>query len=764
MGVTTQCPNGSKTKCRKMTLRNTTCLVVYIFVYGSITLADVQIGLHRYGRTQFGTQDEYEKMVRAASQHVNTCRAKFGESHAKTSESLLTLAEVYEAWGRFVEAEATYERVLAIEEHINPPNHPDVATTLLRLSRILRHQRRYSEAEMLLRRCLQMLEGNPLADEVHLSVCFSDLAGVYSDQQEYEKAEPLYLRTMALLETTAPPLVQATAVHNLGMLYLNMGRYADAMSSLESALTIMEEQMGPDSPQLATVSENLAALYFLERRLREASDLYEQCLKGQETLHGLNHPALITSLCGLSLCYYEQGRIAQGEALAKRAQSIAAGKLDENDGKAAHVFRQLSKGLRHRGRYETSKRLLELAVSILQKARGVDDPVVAEMLVELGEIHYQQRQLDEAKRLYLLAWAIAEKGKVSPVLNAAILHSLSTIHGSQGDSDEAERFATLAVDFTKTHLGGEHPFHVVAVSDLAHALRSKGRMDDAGKLYARAVSICEERGEPFKQYARALSNLASYKTGIGEYVEAESIYIRELALWREHGWDESPERARSLFELAFLHARDGRYDSAERLCVVAFTLSKDLLGLEHPDILRILDALRILYREKGNENQVRRINALKESIREDMAPEDPQEIAFFINDLATGQYDILEINNAAERILLTSLIIERDGIGDDPQKVAQILLDLGRLCHDEARLADAETWYKEALSTYKQFGEKDFDEEEILKSMIDLYRDMGLSQKAHATERQLSSLNTNFDFSVRPSSSVDAVEAIGSDH
>jgi len=44
-----------------------------------------------------------------------------------------------------------------------------------------------------------------------------------------------------------------------------------------------------------------------------------------------------------------------------------------------------------------------MAISILQKARGTDNRVVAEMLVELGEIHFRQRKLDEAKRLYLLA-------------------------------------------------------------------------------------------------------------------------------------------------------------------------------------------------------------------------------------------------------------------------------------------------------------------------------------------------------------------------
>ena len=70
--------------------------------------------------------------------------------------SLINLAGLYHAQGRYGEAEPLFRRSLAIREKARGPEYPDVATSLNNLAELYRGQGRYAEAEPLYqqRRCL----------------------------------------------------------------------------------------------------------------------------------------------------------------------------------------------------------------------------------------------------------------------------------------------------------------------------------------------------------------------------------------------------------------------------------------------------------------------------------------------------------------------------------------------------------------------------------------------------------------------------------
>ena len=64
----------------------------------------------------------------------------------------LTLAALYQAQGRYAEAEPLFRRSLAIREKALGPEHPHVAASLHNLAGLYRIQGKYSEAEPLLQR------------------------------------------------------------------------------------------------------------------------------------------------------------------------------------------------------------------------------------------------------------------------------------------------------------------------------------------------------------------------------------------------------------------------------------------------------------------------------------------------------------------------------------------------------------------------------------------------------------------------------------
>jgi tetratricopeptide (TPR) repeat protein len=68
--------------------------------------------------------------------------------------SLNNLAELYQAQGKYSQAEPLYQRSLAIVERAVGPEHPNVATSLNNLARLYQAQGKYSQAEPLYQRSL----------------------------------------------------------------------------------------------------------------------------------------------------------------------------------------------------------------------------------------------------------------------------------------------------------------------------------------------------------------------------------------------------------------------------------------------------------------------------------------------------------------------------------------------------------------------------------------------------------------------------------
>ncbi len=70
-----------------------------------------------------------------------------GPEHPDVATSLNNLAALYQAQGRYAEAETLYERSLAIREKALGPEHPDVAQSLENYAALLRGTARADEAE-----------------------------------------------------------------------------------------------------------------------------------------------------------------------------------------------------------------------------------------------------------------------------------------------------------------------------------------------------------------------------------------------------------------------------------------------------------------------------------------------------------------------------------------------------------------------------------------------------------------------------------------
>jgi tetratricopeptide (TPR) repeat protein len=196
------------------------------------------------------------------------------------------------------------------------------------------------------------------------------------DRAQYMEAEPLYQRAITIGEETLGPEHPdlATYLNNLANLYRNQGNYAEAEPLYQRAITIGEKTLGPEHPNLATWLNNLANLYRDQGKYEEAEPLFKRAIAiGEKTL-GPEHPDLATRLNNLALLYSDQGKYAEAEPLYQRAITIGEKSLGPEHPDLATRLNNLALLYSDQGKYAEAEPLLKRALAIRERKFGPTHP------------------------------------------------------------------------------------------------------------------------------------------------------------------------------------------------------------------------------------------------------------------------------------------------------------------------------------------------------------------------------------------------------
>ena len=151
----------------------------------------------------------------------------------------------------------------------------------------------------------------------------------------------------------------------------------------------------------------------------------------------------------------------------------------------------------------------------------------------------------------------------------------------------------------ETTLGPNDPNTAQSVNNLAALLKAEGDYVAAEPLYRRALAIWEKvLGPEHPETAIALNNLALLLQDKGDYAEAEPLYRRALTICERVLGPEHPRTALALSNLASLLDRRGDHAAAEPLYRRALGIEEKVLGLQHPRAGITLNSLAdLLYRD-----------------------------------------------------------------------------------------------------------------------------------------------------------------------
>ena len=391
------------------------------------------------------------------------------------------LAGVHQSRSRIGEAHENLAKALAIYE--SEPGDVLAAARIRHAQAMLTLQSEgAAAAEPLLRASLA--RQRQLLGDAHLDVATArqDLAGALVHSRPDEAFNLLEdARRRIDGQAQRDPIRVAGFYNSLGGLLIARGDNERARQSFEGALDLMTDRLGPEHPDVLTVTHNLAASLGGAGRWDEAEAVNRRVLAARERVLGPETRAVAETRNALANTLAQQGRFDEALAAFAIAEEIFTRTLGEGSASVANVQRNMGVVRAVQGRPAEAMVLLDRSLAG-DAARGETQSMVvvrkrgdrALALYALGET---EAGLREARRAVAVADSLARDP--DDPYRADLRTFLVTILLAEGRWEEAEAEVRAAVAIRDTRTPDPHPALARDRCLLAAALAAQGRAGEA---------------------------------------------------------------------------------------------------------------------------------------------------------------------------------------------------------------------------------------------------------------------------------------------
>jgi len=262
------------------------------------------------------------------------------------------------------------------------------------------------------------------------------------------------------------------------------------------------------------------------------------------------------------------------------------------------------------------------------------------------------------------------------------------------------------------------------------SLVEQNNLDQAITFARRALSLREEFGRESAEVAESLHILAILYHRKRDYVQAEPLYRRAVAIYEKLFGGDDLHVAEVDANLGEMYKSKGDYNAAERTLIRVVEIREKKLDPNDLNLGYAVNNLGLLYQTRGEYGRAEQLfsRALKIFERA-FGPDDPS-VATVLNNLAEafrskGEYD------KAEPLLNRAIAIHEKVPGEKAVDLATDLGNLGILYLMTGKYARSESALRRALAIYeKAVGPNDPNVSKVLSNLGELYRVKGEYSKA----------------------------------
>jgi tetratricopeptide (TPR) repeat protein len=466
-------------------------------------------------------------------------------------------------------ADKLYEHSLKLAERISPTDER-VATSRYKLGAIRRQNGDFQSAKELLCTAMDFKKYRLWSQHPTILAAQSELAALYSSKSDSSKADELFQHQLkSAQESGTSPLVVATILNNRAALFLAQGNFLKAKPIIDQILSIQQNSLPAQDPNVAAVFQKAAALYDHNGLYQESAQFYKRALAiYARTGRKYNSSRL---LCQSNLIEVLLRQAEWPEALST-AKELA--KIGPDIGmEPTSSARILAKVYLITGKATGNRDQLGKAISFYKEltnqspnAPTFSEPNFVIDLQLLGEAYLYTGQLAEADRYIKKSIAIKQAfpDQSEPIADSWML--LASAYCRQKKFAEAETYYKKALSVVLT-APGNHTAKIAEVCDSwGYEYNWQGKFDLALPLARKALTLAETHYRPNQQILlQYLGHTAVDLAALKQFAEAEPLFARAIKLAEERGdYDRCPTRYWGPYYLETLSAlqRNDEIESA----------------------------------------------------------------------------------------------------------------------------------------------------------------------------------------------------------
>ena len=439
----------------------------------------------------------------------------------------------------------------------------------------------------LARRVIQAKEAQFGSTHPSLGLSLRNFGKVLIEAGEYESAISPIERAVALHEQDLGGS-QVELAEDLDVLVQGLTlieTYDRALTTNDRALDIKEKQLPPTDIRIARTLEVRGLLLQRRSDYAGARRALERALTLREAANP-GHPRIAATLDLLKEQHQLEGDLVGAQQLGEKALAVAEKTLRPDHPEVASYLRSLAIPVANLGDLARARALRERGLAIAEQALAPDHPLVGVQLNDLATSFFREGNYLRARAMYERALRVYER-RLGPDHSRVMteIYNLALVSDKLGDFPEARRQFDRVIKRWERVFGRDHPFVALVADALAESLSTQGRDAEARAWYARALAIRERvLGMSHPDVARTLTRFSTSMARLGQTRQAYELSTRALTIWEQLSAGDTPSVAATLMVHGTVLADRGDYAGARASYERALSILRRIVGPSHPDV------------------------------------------------------------------------------------------------------------------------------------------------------------------------------------
>lgn len=405
------------------------------------------------------------------------CASQFNES----------LGDIAFSQAQYSTALAYQEQALHLRETGLDSGHPLISRSLQRVAKVYLALQRTAEAENFVERAVAGFEKQvPVSRELGISLGY--LRKIYVDTGRIDKAVTVARRELEVSQAIGDSDGQAIGNAKLNLsailsrqaqILVSKKSYPDAGPMLIEAIKLVDPPPAGKADYFAGLQSQLGFVYENQRRYAEAEPFMLRALEYRSKIAGPTDTEMPTMLANLASPYSNLARPADTISYAVRAISWFDQIKQEKSG-LGFVLLQLARAQQKLGRFADSETAFVRAMTVLDRVLPESDPQRVNVRMELGALRTGQEHYREAEQVFQSALEAEPKlARPATGWRSSILSNLGLVYREQARYPEAERLLLEAVKLEEAAGSTRGAFLGERLIELASIYRRQNRYTDA---------------------------------------------------------------------------------------------------------------------------------------------------------------------------------------------------------------------------------------------------------------------------------------------